>query len=127
MTPFDFINSITYDKTDLFADPQAEKDYVPFIVNRGLSYFPDTVFYANEANRIGTTACKKWQYDFLRLAITKKKRYSKWAKKDALSTDVALVQDWYKYSKEKAIEALTVLTDQQIQAIREASGKGGKL
>lgn len=126
MTPFDFINSITYDKTNLFEDPQAEKDYVPFIVNRGLSYFPDTLFYANEVNRIGNSP-KKWQYDFLRLTVTKKKRFSKWAKKESLSTDVALVQEWYKYSKEKAIEALTVLTDQQLKAIREASDKGGKL
>lgn len=125
MTPFDFINSITYNKEDLFVDPQAEKDYVPFIVNRGLSYFPDTLFYANEVNQY-STASKKWQYDFLRLSIAKKKRFSKWAKKESLTTDVALVQEWYKYSEEKAIEALTILTDQQLKAIRDALNKGGK-
>jgi hypothetical protein len=52
MTPFDFINAINFTKKDLFSeDPMAKKDYAPFIINRGLGYFPDTVLYANEMNR----------------------------------------------------------------------------
>ena len=46
MTPFDFLNAINDTKKDLFQDPQADKDYNAFMVNRGLSLFPDTVLYA---------------------------------------------------------------------------------
>lgn len=125
MTPFDFINAINHDKRDLFEDPQAEKDYVPFIVNRGLSYFPDTVFYANEINQFAS-APKRWQFDFLRHSVTKKKRFSKWAKKDAQTEDLAAVQEFYGYSKEKAIEALNILDGDQIDAIKKSLYRGGR-
>lgn len=124
MTPFDFINSINFDKKNLFEDPQAEKDYVPFIVNRGLSYFPDTVFLANEMNR-ASGAPKRWQFDFLLNSVSKRKRFSKWAKKDVSTDDLALVQLFYKYSKEKALEALSLLSKQQLDAIRHTMNKGG--
>lgn len=125
MTPFDFINAINFDKTNLFVDPQAEKDYVPFIVNRGLSYFPDTVFYANDMN-INNHIAKQWQFDFLRHSIAKKKRFSKWAKKDDVSDDLAAVQQFYKYSAEKAAEAVLILNKQQLDEIKRSMNKGGK-
>lgn len=125
MTPFDFINAINFNKTDLFEDPQAEKDYVPFIVNRGLSYFPDTVFYANEMNLVPFIP-KRQQFDFLRHSITKKKRFSKWAKKDPSPDDLALVQDVYKYSKERALEALSLLSQEQLEFIKQSMHRGGK-
>ena len=125
MTPFDFINAINFNKTDLFEDPQAEKDYVPFIVNRGLSYFPDTVFYANEMNLVPFIP-KRQQFDFLRHSITKKKRFSKWAKKDPSPDDLALVQEYYGYSSERALEAMTLLTKDQLEQIREGLFRGGK-
>ena len=125
MTPFDFINSINFDKKNLFEDPQAEKDYVPFLVNRGLSYFPDTVFLANEMNRVGG-APKRWQFDFLLNSVSKRKRFSKWSKKDASTDDLALVQEYYKYSKEKALDALSLLSKQQLDAIKHTMNKGGK-
>ena len=50
MSPFDYLNSINMTKKDLIVDEQSEKDYVPFIVNRGLGYFADTVLFANEMN-----------------------------------------------------------------------------
>ena len=37
MNPFDFIKAITETKENLFReDPQATKDYSPFMVNKGL-------------------------------------------------------------------------------------------
>jgi hypothetical protein len=68
MSPFDFLNSINDTKKDLFDDPQAEKDYNSYLINRGLSYFPDTVLYANEMNRNFDIA-KRWQFDFLKNSI----------------------------------------------------------
>ena len=126
MTPFDFVNAITYNKEDLFEDPQAAKDYVPFIVNRALSYFPDTVFYANEMNRYAH-APKEWQFQFLRLSINKRRRFSKWVKKAEVSSDLDAVKKFYKYSTERALEAMSILSQEQIEIIKLQMSKGGKV
>ena len=125
MTPFDFINAINLTKKNLFEDPQAEKDYVPFLVNRGLSYFPDTVLYANEMNR-NSGIPKDWQFSFFLNTIPKKKRFSKWHKKDADSDSLTLVKEYFGYSSEKALEALSILSDEQLTMIKEKLYKGGK-
>jgi hypothetical protein len=125
MKPFDFVNAITYNKQDLFSDSQANKDYVPFIVNRALSYFPDTVLYANEMNRSNTIP-KEWQFNFLRSSIPKRKRFSKWAKKNQDPEALSVVCEYYKYSSEKAMEALSILSIEQIDYIKQQMDKGGK-
>lgn len=124
MTPFDFVNAITFDKRELFDDPQAEKDYVPFIINKALSYFPDTILYANEMNRSNQIP-KRWQFDFLKNAIPKRKRFSKWAKKPEAPEDLAAVQEFYKYSSEKALEVMSILSKEQLEFIKQQMGKGG--
>ena len=125
MTPFDFINAINLTKKNLFEDPQAEKDYLPFLVNRGLSYFPDTVLYANEMNR-NSGIPKDWQFSFFLNTILKKKRFRKWHKKDADSESLILVKEYFGYSSEKALEALSILSDEQLAMIKEKLYKGGK-
>jgi hypothetical protein len=125
MSPFDFINAINFTKENLFNDPQAKKDYAAFIVNRGLSYFPDTVMYANEMNRFPSTP-EEWQFSYFLNSIAKKKRFSKWAKKDADSESMLLVKEYFGYSNEKAKEALTVLSDEQLTMIKEKLYKGGR-
>ena len=125
MTPFDFINAINLTKKNLFEDPQAEKDYLPFLVNRGLSYFPDTVLYANEMNR-NSGIPKDWQFSFFLNTIPKKRRFSKWHKKDADSESLTLVKEYFGYSSEKALEALSILSDEQLSMIKEKLYKGGK-
>ena len=126
MTPFDFINAINFTKKDLLAeDPMAKKDYVPFIINRGLGYFPDTVLYANEMNR-NSSIPADWQFSFLLNSISKKKRFSKWHKKDAETESLRLVKEYFGYSDSKAIEALSILTEDQLVMIKEKLYKGGK-
>ena len=126
MTPFDFINAINFTKKDLLAeDPIAKKDYVPFIINRGLGYFPDTVLYANEMNRNSSIAVD-WQFSFLLNSISKKKRFSKWHKKDAETESLRLVKEYFGYSDSKAIDALSILTEDQLVMIKEKLYKGGK-
>jgi len=125
MSPFDFLNAINDNKKDLFQDPQAEKDYSAFMVNRGLSYFPDTVLYANEMNRYPSIP-KSWQFYFFLNTIQKKKRFSKWAKKDAETKSLQLIKEYYGYSFEKAKEALSVLSEEQLSIIEQKLQKGGK-
>lgn len=125
MTPFDFLNAINENKKDLFQDPQAEKDYSPFMINRGLSFFPDTVLYANEMNKSAQIPAK-WQFDFLKNSIPKKKRFSKWHKKDATTDQLKLVMKHYKYSEKRALEVLGILSTKQISEIQEQYNHGGR-
>jgi hypothetical protein len=125
MSPFDFINAINQTKEDLFVDPQAAKDYSPFLVNRGLSYFHDTVVQANTMNQYASLP-KEWQFRFLLNSIAKKKRFSKWAKADKATESLLLVQEYFGYSSEKAKEALRILSDEQLNEIKQKLNKGGK-
>jgi hypothetical protein len=126
MNPFDFLNEINSGKKDLIReDPQNEKDYVPFMVNRGLSYFADTIMYANEMNRVSGVP-KVWQNDFFLNSISKKKRFSKWYKKEADSQSLQLVMEYYKYSNKRAQEIMDILSPDQLKMIEEKLYKGGK-
>ena len=79
MNPFEFLNAINYTKKDLMVDPENEKHYNSFVVNRSLSYFPDTVAIANEMNKYHHLE-KRLQFSFLINIIRKRKRFSKWIK-----------------------------------------------
>lgn len=126
MSFFDYLNAINTTKKDLMKeDPLSEKDYVPFMINRGLSYFPDTIMYANEMNKY-SSAPKDWQFAFYLNSIKAKKRFSKWHKKDQNSDDLNLVMKVYGYSAQKAAEALEILTDAQLNALRQSYSTGGK-
>lgn len=124
-TPFDFLNSINISKVDLFEDPQNEKEYNSFLINKGLSYFPDTILYANEMNQSANIP-KKWQFDFLRYSIPKRKRFSKWHKKDSVTEIVKLIMKHYKYSEKKAYEVHDLLSEDQIKELVEAYQTGGR-
>jgi GTP-dependent phosphoenolpyruvate carboxykinase len=125
MTPFDFLNAINHTKEDLFKDPQASKDYNAFIVNRGLSYFVDTVFFANEMNRYSFID-KDQQFNFLLNICSKKKRFSKWVKKSVEDKDIDAICSYFGYSKRLANTVLNTLNDNQLQMIRDKFEKGGK-
>jgi Bacteriophage clamp loader A subunit len=126
MSPFDFLNAINVTKKDLIReDPLNEKDYTPFMVNRGLSYFADTIMMANEMNRHSGIP-KKWQNDFLLNTISKKKRFSKWHKKDADDKKLLLIMEYYKYSTERAKEVMDIVSPDQLKLIEEKLYKGGK-
>ena len=118
------LNSINHKKESIMdEDHLAEKEYVPFVVNKCLSYFSDTIFHVNEMN-LRPDMDKKMQYDFLLQAVRKRKRFSKWMKKDK-SDDLQLVIDYYNVNKKKAEEYIEILGEDGIETLREASKKGG--
>ena len=127
MKPFDYVNSINHGKKNLMEgtdnDELAESDYVPFLTNRSLSYFSDTVFYSNEINQY-PHADKKLQYDYLLNSVRKKKRYSKWLKPEKLQ-DLDVVKEYYGYNDDKALQALRILTKDQLDKISYLLRKGG--
>ena len=124
MNHFDYLNSINLTKKDIMVDDVCEKDYNSFMVNRGLSYFPDTIIIANEMNRHHQID-NKLQYHFLINMIRKRKRFSKWAKAQKES-DIDAVKEYYGYSNEKARQALTLLSPDQITIIKNKVSKGGR-
>ena len=94
------------------------------MVNRGLSYFADTVLLANEIN-LNHHIDNRLQFDFLINIVRKKKRFSKWAKAQ-ISDDVEVVKEYYGYSNEKAKQACKLLSSDQIEELRKKVYKGGK-
>ena len=107
------LESINYTKEDVL-DPQG-KDYVPFIVNKSLSYFMDTVAYANEMNKYPFLD-KRMQYDYLKGSIRKRKRFSGWVKKDKSDVIDAIIK-YYDVSYRKALDYEKLLTEDQKQEI----------
>jgi len=122
MNPFDVITDITLKKQRLITADN-ERDYNPYLTNRGLSYFPDTIHHAQEMNTLHHLD-KKMQHDYLFNAIRKAKRFSKWAKK-AESKDIDTIIEYFSYSHKRAEEALTVLTKDQVKEIKKKLEKGG--
>lgn len=124
MNPFEYVNAINSSKKDIMVDDLAEKAYVPFTINRSLSYFNDTVLAANEMNKLSHLD-KKLQFHFLINIIRKRKRFSKWDKPELVS-DVEVVKEYYGYSNEKARQVLPLLSSDQIMNLREKVHKGGR-
>ena len=136
LTPFDFIKSINDHKPNLLKDCKAyegeeminpdtpSKQYVPFIINRGLSQFNDTVLLTNEMN-IRHQLPAKMQYDFLFSAIRPRKRFSKWAKKMKDPNDLKTIQETYNYSKEKAEQVYSMFSQDELKTLRKRLNKGG--
>lgn len=124
MNPFDYLTSINQTKENIMELPEEEKAYSSYMVNRGLSYFKDTVMLANEMN-IHHHIDSRLQYDFLLSLVRKRKRFSKWFKPE-YPKDIEAVKEYFGYSNDKAVAALRVLTPDQVKQVKEKVRKGGK-
>ena len=124
ISPFDFLNSINYSKEKLIVDEWSEKQYEPFIVNKGLSYGHDTIIPANEMNS-RPHLDKLLQFDFLINIVRPKKRFNKWIKAEKID-DLEIVKEYYGYSTEKAKQVLPLLSDSIIENLKTRITKGGK-
>ena len=126
--PFDYIASITTNKKNMMRDSEndilAEKQYNAWIVNKGLSYFQDTVLHANLMN-INHHLDNRPQYEFLLNSIRPSKRYAKWAKNEN-DSDLECVMLYFGYSNSKAQDVMSLLTKSQMKIIRDSFYTGGK-
>lgn len=124
MSPFDFVKEIQSTKRDLMVDPQSEKDYAAFIINKTLSYELDTLLGANEMNRRHHLD-RKLQYHYLLHTIRARRRgFHKWSKpgeNDALEA----VKEVWECSDRKATEILRILSPTQIEEVMSLINKGG--
>ena len=119
----DWLNSINTNKKNLLNDDPTAK-YPAYIVNRCMSGHLDTVLFANEMNKVPNLD-PKLQYSFLLNSVRKRKRFSPWLRKDEIR-DLDLVKRYYGYSNEKAKQALSILTKEQLSFIKSKFETGGK-
>ena len=122
----EYLNAINVSKESLLdsEDEMWEKKYAPFIVNKCVAPFPDTILLVNELNRYHHLD-KKLQFDFLLNSLRTRKRYTPWLKAKKLK-NLEYVKEYYGYNNEKAKAALDILDDEQISAIKIKLNKGGR-
>jgi|TARA_R110001583_G_scaffold12215_6_gene54360 hypothetical protein len=122
----EYLNSINYQKNNLMdtEDEAWEKKYPAYIVNKCLAPFGDTIMLVNEMN-IRHHLNNKLQYNFLLNSLRTRKRFAPWMK-SSKSKNLEYVKEYYGYSNEKAKSALDMLSNEQINYIKEKLNRGGK-
>lgn len=120
----DWLNTINQTKKNIIdEDPSIEREYTPYVINRCLSGHIDCILFVNEMN-INNRLDKKLQYDFLINTVRTKKRFSPWMKKEKIK-NLEYVKSYYGYSTEKAEQALRILSEEQIDFIKQKLDVGG--
>ena len=124
MNPFDYLNAILQNKKNLIVDEVTEKEYIPFIINRTLSYHKDCLMFANEMNRCHFID-NKLQFDYLINTVRSQKRpFAKWIKPEK-NKDIDLIKLVYGLSDSKSIDALRLISKKDIELLREKYDIGG--
>ena len=123
----DYLKAINETKENLLDtnDITWEKKYPPYVINRCMSMFYDTVMHSNEMNGLHFLP-KRMQFHFFINSIRKKRRFGgKWLSQTKLK-NLALIKEYYGYSNSKAKEALNILSKNQIENIKIELIKGGR-
>ena len=122
----DYLNAINQTKETLMdgEDEMWEKKYPPFVINKCLHAFPDTILFVNEINQIPNLD-NKLQFDFFLNTLRARKRYTPWLKAKKLE-NLECIKEYHGYNNEKAKTALDILDDEQISAIKQKLYKGGR-
>ena len=121
--PFDFVKSVSSDKTDIMVDDIEEKAYQPFLINKSLSYHQDSVFFTNEMNcRHGVD--NRLQYVFFLNTLRKRQRFSKWSK-PYVSKKLDVVKQYYQMSTREAKDLYTLLSDKELRELKDRMNIGG--
>lgn len=125
--PFDFITSASYSKIDLIKTSdmpeETEKQYIPFLANKGFSYFNDTIFHANEMNR-HHGLFRDAQYRYYLSVLRPRKRFSKWNKNEK-NEDLDTIQEYYQCNRTVAKGYLKILSKEDLVKINNKMNKGG--
>ncbi|WP_292486539.1 DNA polymerase clamp loader subunit A [Methanohalobium sp.] len=128
INPFDFINDINSAKKNIMRgtdnDDLMEKSYVPYITNKQLSYFQDTLHHANQMN-MNADIPHVMQYEYLLNVIRPRKRYTKWEK--PINDEVVdMLMEYYNCNREKAIQFSKIITESDVEKLRQKLLKGGE-
>ena len=119
----EYLNAINHTKENIMQDSFSERKYPAWVVNRALYAHPDTILLVNEMN-VNNHLESKLQFDFLLNSIRPRKRFAPWLKTSKID-NLDLVKEYFGYSDQKAKDALTLLTDDDLELIRSKLNKGG--
>lgn len=104
-------------------DPDFDKEYQPFLINRALSYHEDAVMAANLMNERASID-KKLQVLFLINTLRPRKRFSQWVK-SSVSDDARTVAEYYGCSLRHARDLVSLHTSEQLAYMQSRLEKGG--
>jgi len=125
--PFDFMNAVSFSKEDIIGNSDnsdmTEKEYIPYMVNRGFANFEDTVLHANEMNQ-RAHLFNRAQFDYYRGTLRKRKRFSKWPKADK-NNDLDAIQQVYMCNRTIAKLYLKALSADDLKAVHSKLETGG--
>jgi len=123
----DYLNAINHTKVAMDKlDDDYEyvlKKYIPFIINKGMSYFPESIIQSNNMNFF-CGIDKRMHFDYLQHSVRRRKRFSKWLKKNT-PDDLQVVKDYFGYSNSKAYDVLDILTGDDINKMKGELSIGG--
>jgi len=121
----EYLKAINQSKETLMdtEDKMWEKKYLPYVVNRCVYPFMDTILLVNEMNQYSGLD-NKLQFHFLINSIRSKKRFAPWLKTSKIE-NLELIKEYFGYSDQKAKDVLNVLTDEDITSIQKKLNKGG--
>ena len=119
-SPFDYVKSINM--KDYEYDLAG---YNPFLTNRCFAMHIDTLMLAEQMNQFHKLG-PELQYDFYYYGVRKGKRFGFPPKPEQVD-NLELVQEFFGYSRQKAIEALRLLTPEDLRDMIKKLDKGGNL
>lgn len=124
-SPFDYIKTFS-DKSGPLTDDDPEiRDYVPYVVNTGMSFMKDCVMFANEMNKCHELP-NRMQHDFYYYGLPKANRRFSWIKKSEDDEKISLLCEFYKINKTLAQQYVKLLDESQVDIIRTKIQKGGR-
>jgi len=129
MKLFDYLNAIMWDKSDLdFNDPEIEKGYDIFIINRFLSMIELYVVMINMIN-ITPLPSKKHHYEWLKSVIPRARKKIEYMKKGKPEIEDAMIAiaRYYEVGKKEAELYARLLPKKEIERIIDLfkDGKDG--
>ena len=117
---FDWLKAINQSKEDLRSKDPSLGSFEPFIINKGLGQAQGTIGLANMVNRMPRLS-KECVHLFYLHGMPKNRIYSKWSKLSH-GKDLKPFQEATGLGRNKALEALRVLTKEQIKRIIKPIG-----
>jgi hypothetical protein len=106
----EYLKSINSEKNNLTEGSFELNGYQSFIINRSMSYFPDTLGYAYNISKYSGNTPNSIHYLYYLESIPKRKRFSKWHKPQTSEMIPAIVF-FYQVNEKRAYEYEKCLSD----------------
>ena len=120
----DILNSINLTKDVDLIDEYNKTDYVPFLINRGMSFYPETILHANFLNS-NSHLDRILQYKYYLYSVKKKKRFSKWLSNSKTPEKILIISKFYGISINKAKEIKDMITSEDLDNMKNYLDTGG--